>query len=205
MEILAAPRDFSILEGTVIGSFGPPSITKYNFLKYRTPENHSINFIIQHQNPPSDLGKYKSHSIDDIVTLTKEGDELPRATPDIVRYTLEMVCSGQGNCERVCGASGSGGCGCSDAKDRKHACRAAVHISRTAQDIFDGKERIAFLHQHVSPPTVQEPPDAYALRPDQSITRQMVQSMTKGGVRRLVQPTHMRVCMCVCVRERESE
>ena len=145
MEILAAPRDISILEGTVIGSFGLPSITKYNFLKYRTPENHSINFIIQHQNPPSDLGKYKSHSIDDIVTLTKEGDELPQATPDIVLYTLEMVCSGQGNCERVCGASGPGGCGCSDAKDRKHACRAAVHISRTAQDIFDGKVRIAFL------------------------------------------------------------
>ena len=50
MEILAAPRDISILEGTVIGSFGLPSITKYNFLKYQTPENHSINFIIQHQN-----------------------------------------------------------------------------------------------------------------------------------------------------------
>ena len=144
MEVLAAPRDVSILAGTVskegdsyvmpqgacvsgfVGSFGPDEVKLYNFLRYRTPENDSHYFRIQHQNEPRALSKYKSHSLDDIVTLTKEGERLRRSSPNKVLYTLEVVCSGEGNCTRVCGATGPDPCGCSEAKQWKHACSAAV-------------------------------------------------------------------------------
>ena len=162
-----------------MGSNGPQDITNFNWNKYRTPDNHSVYFRIQHQVEAG--GKYQKHSYDDIVTLTKEGERLRLKSPDTMLCKLEVACTGEGNCMRVCGEIGPDRCGCRNAQDKRHACCATVQIFRTAQDIFDGNVRISRQQQHVAPETEMLPPPLDRLRADASNTRQMVRDVTEGG------------------------
>jgi len=171
-----------------MGSNGPQAITHYNWNKYRTPDNHSMYFTIQHQVEAA--VQYQKHSFDDIVTLTKEGEQLRLTSPGVMVYKLEVSCTGQGNCVRGCGAAGPDMCGCIHAKARGHACSASVRIFRTVQDIYDGNVRISLQQQHVAQGTALQPPSSDQLRADASNTRQMVRDVTEGGTSAVVLSKH---------------
>mmetsp|Transcript_32124 Transcript_32124/g.78822 ORF Transcript_32124/g.78822 Transcript_32124/m.78822 type:complete len:86 (+) Transcript_32124:539-796(+) len=72
-----------------MGGVGPKSITHYNWNRFRTPENDTEYFKIQHQVEACGPGKYRKHSLDDIVTLTEEGEQLRRSEPGKVLYKLD--------------------------------------------------------------------------------------------------------------------
>ena len=119
-----------------MGRNGPREITEYNWNRVAvTPD--SVYVELRNQVQADGGRRLKCHSYDDVAVLTDLGQKELAMFPGKIVYRMELACSGQGNCERKCGANGPEDCGCCENQKRHHACRRRVVISRTLKDVSE--------------------------------------------------------------------
>lgn len=180
-------NEYVMNEGEVVSAWmgrnGPSEVTAYNWNKV-VVKPESIYMDLRNRVQPDGGRGLKCHNYDDVAVLTDIGWKELEGFPNKIVYRMELACTGEGNCERECGAYGPEDCDCSGNQTRHHACRRRVVISRTLKDVSEGKVRIHLAGlSHVDEQRVERiPPAPNKLRADAKHSRPMLYDAAKGGL-----------------------
>jgi hypothetical protein len=169
------PNSWLVQQGSPVAAFvganGPDHIVRYNWNRLGGAKLERV--LVEHLavERRTAMALCATHDFADKLDLTQLGRLQLGRSPNKLAYSCVLCCASDsarkgsslerehvGNCRRLCGGTSECIRGCDKSGRKGHVCSARLKLTRTLQQVADGKVLVTFSGSHVPDGELRVPP-----------------------------------------------